>query len=112
MEVRPREVRNYITPDGHNPFREWLTSLKDKKTRVIIEKRIERLHRGNLGDVRKLNGDLYELRIHYGAGHRVYFGDLGGVIVLLLCGGAKRTQQRDVQKAKSYWEEFKRRNHE
>ncbi|MBI1928821.1 type II toxin-antitoxin system RelE/ParE family toxin [Candidatus Poribacteria bacterium] len=111
MEIRPREVRNYITPDGREPFEEWLDSLKDKKTQTIIVKRIERLHQGHLGDVRRLNGDLYELRIHYGPGYRVYFGDLGGVIVILLCGGAKRTQRRDIQKAKTYWEEFKRRGH-
>ncbi len=112
MEIRPREVRNYMTPDGHVPFREWLVSLKDKKTRAIIEKRIERLHRGDFGDAKKLNGDLYELRTHYGAGYRVYWGDLAGILVILLCGGTKRTQKRDIQKAKDYWEEFKRRNHE
>ena len=112
MEIRPREVRNYVTPDGREPFEEWLDSLKAQKTQTIIIRRIERLQRGNFGDCTRLNGDLYELRIHYGAGSRVYFGDLGEVLVLLLCGGSKRTQKRDIQKAKAYWEEFKRRDHE
>jgi putative addiction module killer protein len=109
MEVRVRDVRNYITLNGRAPFREWLTSLKDKKTQAIIEKRLERLHRGNLGDHKPLTGDLYELRIPYGAGYRVYFGDLDGVIVVLLCGGSKRTQQRDIERAKAYWNEFRSR---
>jgi len=112
MQVRPRDVRNYITPDGRNPFRQWFTRLKEKKTQAIVAKRIERLQRGNLGDFRRLNGDLYELRIHYGPGYRVYFGDLGSEIVILLCGGAKRTQQRDIQRAKDYWNELKNRDHE
>ena len=62
MEIRPREVRNYVTPDGREPFEKWLDSLKDQKTKTIIIRRIERLQRGNFGDCTKLNGDLYELR--------------------------------------------------
>ena len=109
MNIQPRIVHNYLTPDGRTPFREWLTSLKDKKTRAIIEKRIERLQRGNFGDYKRLNGDLYELRIHYGAGYRVYVGDFDGVIVILLCGGLKRTQRRNIQQAKAYWQELRSR---
>ena len=109
MNVRLRNVRDYITPDGRRPFREWLASLKDKKTQAIIQKRVERLRRGNFGDHRRLTGDLCELRIHYGAGYRVYFGEQGGTVVLLLCGGSKRTQQRDIQQAKAYWQDAKRR---
>jgi putative addiction module killer protein len=56
-----------------------------------------------------LSGDLYELRIHYGTGYRVYFGDLDGVIVILLCGGSKKTQKRDIQKAIEYWDELRSR---
>ena len=112
MEVRPREVRNYVTPDGHEPFEEWVNSYRNRKTRAVIRERINRLHLGNLGDHRRLTGDLYELRIHYGPGYRVYFGDVDGVIVILLCGGSKRTQRRDIQKAKGYWEEFRSRDDE
>ena len=109
MNVKPRTVRTYVTPDGREPYREWLRSLKDKKVRSIIRQRMARLRRGNLGDHRRLTGDLYELRIHYGTGYRVYFGDLGGIVVILLCGGTKETQQRDIQQAKTYWSNAKRR---
>lgn len=109
MEIRPRDVRNYVTPEGREPYEEWVNTL-DRKTRAIIRERINRLHLGNFGDHRRLTGDLYELRIHYGAGYRVYLGDLDGVIVIVLCGGAKKTQRRDIQKAKTLWEEFKGRN--
>lgn len=107
MEIKPREVRNYVTPDGREPFEEFLNSLKDRKTRAVIRERINRIHLGNFGDHRRLAGDLYELRIHYGPGYRVYFGDLDSVIVILLCGSSKKTQRRDIQKAKEYWEEFR-----
>ncbi len=112
MEIRPRDVRNYVTPDGHRPFREWFLGLKDRKTRTIVRERIHRLRLGNLGDCKRLTGELYELRIHYGAGYRVYFGDQDGVIVILLCGGDKKTQKQDIRKATAYWEEFRRRGNE
>ncbi|MBI1925267.1 type II toxin-antitoxin system RelE/ParE family toxin [Candidatus Poribacteria bacterium] len=84
-----------------------MRSIKDKKVRSIIRHRIARLRQGNLGDHRRLTGDLIELRIHYGAGHRLYCGERGGTIVILLCGGTKRTQQRDIQQAKAYWQDAK-----
>jgi putative addiction module killer protein len=106
MEVRPRIIRNYQTPSGSNPYREWLLSLKDSKARSAIRVRINRLRQGNLGDCRHLSEGIYELRIHHGPGYRVYFGNLDGEIVILLCGGDKRTQKRDIQKAKEYWQEL------
>ncbi|MBI1927663.1 type II toxin-antitoxin system RelE/ParE family toxin [Candidatus Poribacteria bacterium] len=110
MEIRPREVLNYITPEGREVFREWLHSVKDTTARAAIRTRIDRLLLGNFGDYRRLNGDVYELRIHYGAGYRIYCGDLDGETVILLCGGTKRTQKRDIQKAKSYWQELRSRD--
>ncbi len=109
MEIRPREVRTYVTPDGHEPFQEWFDELTDGTVRSAILARLTRLRAGNFGHYRRLNGDLYELKIPFGAGYRVYFGDVNGVIVLLLCAGTKRTQKRDIQKAKAYWQEFRRR---
>ena len=64
------------------------------------------MRQGNPGDCRRVNKDLYELRIHYGPGYRVYFGLLHNNLVILLGGGAKRTQQRDITKAQDYWNEF------
>ena len=106
MEIRPREVRHYETPDGREPFFEWFDALKDNKTKSIILERLDRLLLGNFGDYRRINGDLYELRIHYGAGFRVYYCDLDGVVVILLCGGAKKTQQEDIKQAKKYLKEL------
>ena len=112
MEIRPRIVRNYRTLDGREPFEEWLDSLRDKKAQAIVLERLNRVRLGNLGDCRHLGGGVYELRIHYGTGYRVYFGDLDGEIVILLCGGAKRTQKRDIKKAGEYWQELRSRAYE
>lgn len=112
MEIIPRDVRNYVTPDGREPYEEWFNSYRHRKTRAIIRERINRLHLGNFGDYKRLTTDLYELRIHYGPGYRVYLGVADRVIVILLCGGSKKTQRRDIQKAKEYWEELRRRTNE
>jgi len=107
MLTGPREIRNYITPDGRVPFREWLNSLQDKKVQTVVFNRLNRVQLGNFGDCKHLGAGVYELRIHYGPGYRVYFGDLEDVIVILLCGGSKRSQSRDIKRAKEYWLEFK-----
>jgi putative addiction module killer protein len=112
MEARPREIRNYITPDGRAPFKEWLNSLQDKKTQTVVLNRLNRVQLGNFGDCKHLGEGVYELRIHYGSGYRVYFGDLEGIIVLLLCGGTKRSQSKDIKRAKEYWLELGNRNYE
>ena len=109
MKVVPRTVRTYKLPDGGEPFQDWLSDLKVRKVRAAILARIDRLRSGNFGDHKRLTGHLYELRIHYRPGYRVYFGDLEGDIVILLCGGTKKTQRQDIQKAQAYWEEFGRR---
>jgi len=83
--------------------------MKDKKTQTIIRNRIERVGFGNLGDHKPITKDIYELRIHHGPGYRVYFSKVKHVIVLLLCGGEKKNQKSDIEKAKKYWEDFKTR---
>ena len=88
---------------------EWLTNLKVARVRAAIIARIDRLRSGNFGDYKRLTGDLYELRIHYRPGYRAYFGSFENDIVILLCGGTKKTQRQDIRKAQSYWEEFGRR---
>ena len=102
MEIIPRDVRNYVTPEGREPYEEWVNSYRNRKTRAIIRERVNRLHLENFGDYKQLTADLYELRIHYGPSYRVYFGMVDRVIVILLCGGSKKTQRRDIQKAKEY----------
>jgi putative addiction module killer protein len=110
MQAKPRVVRIYRLPSGREPFSDWLKSLKDRQGRAAIEARLARLRVGNLGDYRRLAADLCEMRIHAGPGYRVYFGDVGNEVAILLWGGDKGTQQRDIQKAKQYWDEFKSRS--
>lgn len=106
MQIQPEGILNYITPSGQDPYRRWYTRIKDERTRAIITSRIERLRQGNPGDCRRLNKDLYELRIHYGPGYRIYFGRFYNNLVILLGGGIKKTQRQDIAKAQDYWNEF------
>ena len=112
MGIRPRTIRNYATSNGREPFEEWLDSLRDKKSQAIVLERLNRVRLGNFGDCRHLGEGVYELRIHYGPGYRVYFGELDEVIVILLCGGTKGTQKLDIKKARGYWQELRKRIHE
>ncbi|WP_102830737.1 type II toxin-antitoxin system RelE/ParE family toxin [Bartonella bovis] len=86
-------------------FDAWLKKLKDKSVKAIILQRITRLNRGLLGDVKFFNG-IGELRIHYGTGYRVYFFKSGSEFILLLCGGNKSTQQKDIEKALKLKKEY------
>ncbi len=81
-------------------FRQWEARLKDRRARTIIATRIMRLAEGLPGDVAPVGGGVSELRIHHGPGYRVYFQRRGNTLILLLCGGAKRTQARDISLAK------------
>lgn len=106
MEVQPREIRRYITPDGKNPFAEWLSSLRDLNAVVKIEQRLDRVRLGNLGNSKSVGEGVCELKIDFGSRYRVYFGQLGSTIVLLLCGGDKSTQEQDIRTAYEYWKEY------
>ena len=107
MEVKERKIQTFETNEGKVPFEDWITNLKDKKVRARIFSRIDRLRLGNFGDCRSVGGGVYELRIHFGAGYRVYFGLEGDKIVILLCGGDKKTQKNDIECAQMYWKECK-----
>jgi putative addiction module killer protein len=100
------EIRRYITPDGRNPFAEWLSSLRDLSAVVKIEQRLDRVRLGNLGNSKSVGEGVCELKIDFGPGYRVYFGQVGSTIVLILCGGDKSTQEQDIRKAKEYWKEY------
>lgn len=110
MEVQPREIESYVTANGKIPFWEWFDSLPDGKGQAKIEERLKRVRLGNLGDYRSVGEGVFELRINYGPGYRVYFGQLGEVIVLLLCGGDKSSQERDIRKSKEYWINYRSRD--
>jgi len=109
VEVQPREIQNYLTAEGRSPFEEWLDSLRDTKGRVKIDNRLRRIQLGNLGDYRSVGQGVFELRINYGPGYRVYFGQMGTTIVVLLCGGDKSTQAQDIRNAQEYWRDYERR---
>lgn len=88
-------------------FDQWLKKLRDSQAKARIQMRIRRLGLGNPGDVRPIGEGLSEMKIDYGPGYRVYYLQQGGVLVVLLCGGDKRTQQRDIAMAKSLAAEWK-----
>jgi putative addiction module killer protein len=104
------ELRYYQTAAGAQPFVEWLGGLADRQARARIQARLARVAAGNFGDVEPVGEGVLEMRIDWGPGYRVYFARVGNMIVLLLCGGDKRTQQRDIKRAKDYFEDYKRRS--
>lgn len=106
METPERTLRILVLQNGQAPFKEWMRSLRDKPTKARIQSRIDRLRLGNLGDYQSVGDGVFELRIHFGSGYRVYFGLHGAQVVLLLCGGDKSTQTRDIADARRYWKEF------
>ena len=82
-------------------FSNWLTKLKDVQARARIVRRVDRLQRGNPGDVKPVGEGVSELRIDYGPGYRVYFIQEGKLVIVLLCGGDKSSQSRDISQAKA-----------
>lgn len=110
MEATPRDLQVYVTDDGRVPFSERLVSLHDRKARAKIRVRLDRVGLGNFGDCHGVGDGVQELRIDYGPGYRVYFGQIGSTIVLLLCGGDKTTQTTDIEQARRYWGEYRRRS--
>ena len=103
------EVLRYRTTEGAEPVSDWLDSLRDRQAQAKVRLRIQRLATGNFGDSAPVGEGVFELREHLGAGYRVYFGRYGQIVVILLCGGSKKTQQSDIEAAKVYWIDWKRR---
>jgi putative addiction module killer protein len=109
VDVTPKSILVYRTREGRLPFNEWLHALNDQNAVARILARLGRVRRGNSGDSRLLGEGLAELRVDYGPGCRVYFGQRGQALVILLCGGDKRTQERDIRQARQYWGDYKQR---
>ena len=103
------EVRRYQTAEGQVPLSEWLDGLRDDRARARIVAGLDRLSVGLLGDWKSVGDGVRELRIDYGPGYRVYYGQDGETLILLLCGGDKRTQTKDIEKAHGYWKDYKAR---
>lgn len=102
-------VLRYKNESGREVVTEWLLSINDKQTRARIEARFFRLATGNFGDCKPLRDGVWELRIDWGPGYRVYYAQVSNAIVVLLCGGDKRKQDTDIDRAIQYLVDFKRR---
>ena len=104
MDTQPHKhrLRNYLEK-GKDIFGEWLDALPDLAAKAAIRARLDRVVAGNFGDHRSVGRGVWELRIHSGPGYRVYYGEDGPIIVLLLCGGDKKTQHKDIRKARQFW---------
>lgn len=101
------DVRHYVSGSGKDVFDEWLSKLADLRAQARIAVRINRLAAGNFGDCKSLGKGIYELRIDWGPGYRVYYALIGPSAALLLCGGDKRMQARDIERAHEYLSDYK-----
>ncbi|MFH1565526.1 MAG: type II toxin-antitoxin system RelE/ParE family toxin [bacterium] len=106
----PKTLEIYQNTNGKEPIIEWLESIKDITTKARIKNRLRRMELGILGDYKNISSGLFELRLKFGSGYRVYFGEIDNKIILLLCGGDKSSQTKDIKKAKEYWQEYKNNN--
>jgi putative addiction module killer protein len=104
------EIRHYVDDNGHDLFAEWREQLRDVMARIAIDRRIMRMELGNFGDHKALREGVWELRIDVGPGYRIYYAQAGLTIVLLLCGGDKRNQDADIDRACANWREKKKKN--
>lgn len=104
------EIRHYVDDTGHDHFAEWREQVRDNRAKIAIDRRIMRVELGNFGDHKFLRDGVWELRIDTGPGYRIYYAKSGATIVLLLCGGDKRKQDADIDRACEYWRDWKRSN--
>jgi len=102
------DIRNFRDDDGREPFEEWFMRL-DAAAAVRVQRLIDRMALGNLGDAKPVGAGVVESRIHWGPGYRLYFGLDGTTVVILLAGGVKRSQDRDVRVAQARWAQYRRR---
>ncbi len=101
-------VEYFVDADGNAVVDIWLRKLADKQASIRIATRIDRLERGVFGDCKPLRDGIWELRIDYGPGYRLYYSMTGKTIILLLCGGDKRRQSADIERAVAFLKDYKR----
>ncbi len=111
-DTRPRTIDTYQRPNGTIPFTDWFNSIRDKKVKERIQARVDSVEIGNLGKYRSVGDGVWELKLDFGPGYRIYYGEVDNTIVLLLCGGDKSSQNRDINLAKNYWKDYKERQNE
>ena len=104
------DIQSYQSPDGSEPYADWLARLVDRQAKARVLVRVQRMAAGNFGDCKPLDGGVWELRIDWGPGYRVYYAQSGKRLILLLTGGDKRKQQADIDAAVDYWNDWKRKN--
>ena len=108
MSSKGPKVEIYKKANGERPFPEWMARMRDHVGEARIDARITRImSSGNYGDCQPVGEGVSELRVHEGPGYRVYFGQLGEELVVILCGGTKRTQDADIPKAQALWADYK-----
>ena len=105
MESQQWLIHKYVTVSGVCPFDEWFENL-EPTTQARVDVRLDRVSLGNFGDRKSLDGGIFELRLHFGGGYRVYYGLEGRKVVLLLMGGMKKTQSKDIKTARRYWKAY------
>jgi len=93
-------------------FRDWLIALKDRRAAAKVLVRVSRMEAGNPGDVKPVGESVSEARIDYGPGYRIYFATRGKVLIVLLVGGDKSTQDKDIKSARAMWETWKEENND
>ena len=100
------EIRHYLTRSEKDLFMEWRRQLRDTTAKIAVDRRINRMELGNFGDHKFCRDGVWELRIDVGTGYRVYYAIAGTQVVLLLCGGDKRTQDADISRACEFWQDW------
>ena len=100
---------HFVDDRGRDVFANWVAALKDKRAAARIALRLTRLECDLFGDCKSLGDGVWELRIDEGPGYRVYYGQFKKTVILLLCGGDKRTQKADIKRAKEYWTQWQER---
>jgi putative addiction module killer protein len=101
------QIVRYEYGDNRCPFTEWFSGLRDKPTKARILSRLRQVETGNLGDSASVGEGVVELRLHFGPGFRIYCGQSGLDLIILLCGGDKSSQIKDIQNAKAFWSDWK-----
>jgi putative addiction module killer protein len=100
------EIRYYVSTSGDEPFGDWFADL-EAVARAKVTRAIARMEQGNFSNVKSVGEGVLEYRINFGPGYRVYFGRDGETLVILLTGGTKKRQQRDIDAAHAYWQDYK-----
>ena len=102
------EIREYVDSEGHSPYARWFNRL-NARAAAKVATALVRMEQGNLSSVKGIRTGVFECRINFGPGYRVYFGKDGNTLIVLVGGGTKKRQQNDIEAARALWREYKQR---